>query len=279
MSKANIQWYTYCMPFSKTAALSLSLFVLALSSPVAASDFKATLEKLTPALSAQQQELKVEVNTSAYLARVATTVRPFLTGYCSKEVAQFTRTQWNNSCNARYNVYDADAAEYKSVSYNGLLAGYLDKTPVFIVDSDTVDAMMLKGAAADSTAKPFIVVTTGLVNTLEDNPVGLEFVLRHEHGHASYNHTPSPAGANDSASLQHTKNIELEADAFAMDYIQKKYSPGAIKAGLSKMADDFSADFLVLPISVRSEMKSLFDVRMEVIQHRLEQVHQPELSL
>lgn len=268
------------MPFPKVAALSLSLFILSLSSHVGATeDLQAAATKLTPELLAQQKELKEEINASAYLAKVATTLRPFLSGYCSKEVAQFTRTQWNNSCNARYNVYDTNAGEYKSFSYNGLLAGYLDKTPVFIIDSDTVDAMMLKGADSNSTVKPFIVVTTGLVNALEDNPVGLEFVLRHEHGHATYNHTPSPAGANDSKSLQHTKNIELEADAFAIEHIQKKYSPGAIKVGLSKMADEFAADFSVLPASVRSEMKSLFDERMEVLHHRLEEVNQPEFSL
>ena len=54
------------MPFPKVAALSLSLFILSLSSHVGATeDLQAAAKKLTPELLAQQKELKASMKISA----------------------------------------------------------------------------------------------------------------------------------------------------------------------------------------------------------------------
>ena len=162
-------------------------------------------------------------------------------------------------------MYDAEVAGYQAVTYKGILAGFLEKTPVFVIDSDVVDAMMLKGADDKDNVKPFIVLTSGLVNNLADNPVGLEFIVQHELGHATYNHDPSPLGAIDPASLSNTRHIEMQADAFALNHLQTKYSATQIKEGLESLSEQMQEDFSTLPPSVQAPMKSLYAERMNTM--------------
>ena len=253
------------MRFSKVAAISLSLFAMSLAGQVSATELSHTVTAMEPQLSVAQPNLKQEVKTLGYLQRVTAELSPYLTGICNKETGVFTRTQWNNSCNARYNLYDASQAGYQAVTYKGIMAGFLGKTPVFVIDADMVDAMMLKGADEKDNVKPFIVLTSGLVNTLADNPVGLEFILQHELGHATYNHDPSPVGAIDPASLSNTRHIEMQADAFALNHLQTKYSATQIKEGLESLSEQMQEDFSTLPPSVQAPMKSLYAERMNTM--------------
>ena len=259
------------MKLKNSALIGLSLFVMSLSSNVSANTLNETVQTLKPILSIEQQELKDEIGQSAYLKRVSTTLAPFLSGTCPTPVTEFTRTQWNNSCNAAHNVYDSKVAEYQRITYQGLLAGYIDKTPVFIINSRTVDAMFFKATDTKSQMKPFIVLTAGLVNTFADNPVAMDFTLRHELGHVQLGHTPSAVGANDAASLQNTTSIELEADAAAMAFLKTKYDTATIKDGVQRMNTELEADFEVLPETVKEQMKELFEHRMSVIGHQLDE--------
>ena len=257
------------MKLKNAALIGLSLFVMSLSSNVSANTLNDTVQSLKPILSVEQQELKKEIGQSAYLKRVATTLAPFLAGTCPTPVTEFTRSQWNNSCNAAYNVYDEKVAEYQRITYQGLLAGYIDKTPVFIINETGVDAMFFKAIDTKSQMKPFIVLTAGLVNTFADNPVAMDFTLRHELGHVQLGHTPSKAGANDPASLENTRSIELEADAAAMAFLKTKYDTGTIKEGIQRMTAELEDGFEVLPETVKDHMTELFQTRISVIDNQL----------
>lgn len=259
------------MTLKNSVLIGLSLFVMSLASNVSANTLNETVQTLKPIISIEQQDLKKEIGTSAYLKRVSTALAPFLSGTCPTPVTEFTRTQWNNSCNAAHNVYDADVAEYQRITYQGLLAGYIDKVPVFIIQSTSVDAMFFKATDTDSQMKPFIVLTAGLVNTFADNPVAMDFTLRHELGHVQLGHTPSNPGANDAASLQNTTSNELGADAAAVAFLNTKYDTATIKEGIQRMTAELEPDFEVLPATVKDQMLELFKKRILVIDTKLDE--------
>lgn len=171
-------------------------------------------------------------------------LQTLLTSQCAVPKTSLSIAEANTSCAMRSNLgtQAVTGGLAQDKMSDGLLVGEYEGIPVIVMHDGSVvgpaAVYRLNEGVNGATGTPYIAVSFDLLNTMQNDPDTVAFIMEHELGHVEHNHSMSDV-------MEH----ELEADAVAVRRLTEKgMSPeriaNAYKAMEQKLGDSLPSQVL-----------------------------------